>query len=305
MMTRLEKKCFMGSAGLHGMLLIVFFFSSAFFKPEKPEPPIRVIQLYGAIPTDQRVSTGGSPKGNPTPPAPAPTPPQPVAPQPPPPKPPETVKAKEPEKVDPPKKDVATVPTPKPAKPPEKPKDDASRLSKADLTKTVTRTNGPTAAQLEARNEARKAKERADREHAAAVRSAEIQRQRIADALNGVVGGLGSSLSKETVVEALGDGGVAYLHYGTLVGEKYRQAVYQSRPQGDEDVEACIQTIVSRNGAVISSEWVRKTGNPALDKAVDRAMREVRTLPPFPEGAKDAQRTFKIRIGFEARRYSG
>jgi outer membrane biosynthesis protein TonB len=55
---------------------------------------------------------------------------------------------------------------------------------------------------------------------------------------------------------------------------------------------------------VKDADWVRKTGNSVLDKAVDRAMKTVRTVPAFPEGASDSERTFNINIGFEAKRVS-
>ena len=67
---------------------------------------------------------------------------------------------------------------------------------------------------------------------------------------------------------------------------------------------AVIRVVVERSGAVKQATWVRKTGNPSLDKPVDRAMNAIRHVPPFPEGATDSERSFNINIGFEARRVS-
>src|SRR5215218_8469609 len=70
LMSRFEKKCFIGSAGLHGLLLICFVFGSAFFVSKKTMmlPPVVTMT---AIATDKNVATGGNPDGGAAP-APAP-----------------------------------------------------------------------------------------------------------------------------------------------------------------------------------------------------------------------------------------
>src|SRR4051812_38967785 len=89
-MSRLERKCFIGSAAFHGLLLVIFIFGSAFIgsHQEKPMTAITIIDLNGKM-TDQKIATGGSPNGNPNPPPPAKIeqpppqpPPQPVKPEP-------------------------------------------------------------------------------------------------------------------------------------------------------------------------------------------------------------------------------
>lgn len=322
-MTRLEKKCFVGSAALHGLLLVVFLFGSAFFSSKQKTVSLQVIQLQGAIPTDKLISTGGSPTGaqNPAPPAPMPEPPKPLPPQPEPPKP-ELVKP-EPPKPEPQKEVVKSKPveTKKDVKP--TPKEKGEMVQKKDTSKPTkdvveskpTRTISTNVIKRSAADlAAARAAAEADAKRRAAIADAQRQyakqwseyQQRMAalnSQINGVIGGVGRSLGDKTVVELPhGDGGVAYVHWGSLVGERYKAAVYESHPQSDEDAIAVIRVTISRSGVVRDAKWIRKTGNSLLDKAVDRAMKTVRTVPPFPEGASDSERSFNINIGFEAKR---
>src|SRR5258705_12441720 len=102
-MSRLERKCFIGSAAFHGLLLGVFVFGAAFLpsKPQEKFPP--VITIINAKMTDRLVASGGNPNGNPNPPPPKPIEP----PKPPPPAadPPKVVKTPQPKRQHP-KKDV-------------------------------------------------------------------------------------------------------------------------------------------------------------------------------------------------------
>ncbi len=313
-MTRLERKCFIGSAAFHGLLLVVFLFGSAFLgpKPLKIPPPITIVDINGKV-TDQKISTGGSQQGNPNPPPPAP-----VIPTPPPPQPPV-----EQPKVEEPKKEVAK---PKPVEPKkeivkETPKDKGEMPAKKEVKKTpdkpkevvehkptrtintnlVKRTNIEV---IEAQRAAAKraADEKAQREYAKQMADYQRQMQALNSRIDGVIGGVGKSLGNKAVAVPLGDGGAAYVNYGSLIGEYYKRAILASRPEGDEDAVAVIRIVVTRNGTVKDAEWVRKTGSSLLDKAVDRAMKTVRTLPAFPEGSTDTERTFMLPIGFEAKR---
>jgi TonB family protein len=189
-------------------------------------------------------------------------------------------------------------------KTPDKPKEVVeNKPTRTISTNVIKRSNADLiAAQREAQK--RLADDKAAREYAKAYGEYQRQMQALNSRIDGVIGGVGKSLGDKTVAVPLGDGGAAYVHYGSLVAEKYKQAVYASRPQGDEDAIAVIRIVVIRNGMVKDSDWVRKTGNSVLDKAVDRAMKDVRVLPRFPDGATDNERTFTINIGFEAKRVS-
>lgn len=302
-MNRFQKKCFVGSATLHGGLLAVFLVGSAFHKADVPKDMGPVVTLL-ATPTDKPFNTGGNPNGG-EPPPPKPTPQQPPAPQPEPPKPvarqeprpeppkPEPVKVKETAKV----VEKGDLPV-KIAKPKETPKP-----VEKTLTKTTIKRTDPSLAEQQREAAERAAKEAARRRQQENARIA-AERQRIADAVNGIVGGTGRSISKNTVAEPVGPGGAAFVNYSSLVAEIYKRAVYATQPQSDEDAEAVIRVVVARNGTVRSSQWVRRTNSSVLNKAVDRAMNSVRSLPEFPPESRDAERTFNITISFEAKGFS-
>jgi TonB family protein len=310
-MSRFEKKCFIGSAGLHGLLLICFVFGSAFFVSKKTMTLPPVVE-FKSIATDKAVSTGGNPNGGgvPTPQPPTPTPPPPEPPkvepkQEPPkqetkqrepdPEPPkvkktETVKPVEKERIVP--KDKATEKITKEAK-----NNTSKETSKPLNLKTVRITNN--LAQVQAELAAKRAADaRQKAEYAAYV----AERSRLLGEVSRVAGNVGSTLGKGTVAEPLGPGGAAFANYGSLIIEHYKRAVYASNPQSDHDAEAVIKVVVSRDGTVRSSQWVRRTSNSVLNKAVDRAMNSVRSLPSFPPESKDAERSFNITIEFEASR---
>jgi protein TonB len=310
-MNRFEKKCFIGSAALHGLLLVVFLFGAAFLPSKKPEKMPPVITFYDATMTDRLIASGGNPNGNPEPPAPARQPVKVEAPQPQPPQPPkpEPVKPKEPDqvKVVEPRKDVklvekkekGEVPVQPPKKQPDK-KLTETAIAKPRVNTTLTRRTNDLA-RLERERADKEARDRKDREEMARYNA---ERQRIAAQVGGIIGGVGKSLSKSTVAMPIGPGAEAYVNYASLVGETYKRAVYAEHPQSDEDVEALIRVVVSRDGSVRNSQWVRRTGNPVLNKAVERAMNRVRSLPEFPPEAKDSERSFNITIAFEAKRVS-
>jgi TonB family protein len=65
------------------------------------------------------------------------------------------------------------------------------------------------------------------------------------------------------------------------------------------------RVVVARDGAIRSAELVTSSGDPALDKSVERALRAVTKLPPFPAGAQEEERTFRIRLNLDAKKASG
>ncbi|HEY0551633.1 MAG TPA: hypothetical protein VGF13_18660, partial [Verrucomicrobiae bacterium] len=216
-MNRFEKKCFIGAATFHGLLLVVFFCGSAFFSSKTPRDMGPVITIENVKVTDGQTRGGGNPNTRQEPPPPAPEP-EPPAPKPPPqqevvkqeqPKPKETPKEKPIEKGDLPINKVI------------KPKTPEKDTAKSSLTqKVIKRTDTNFLAQSK-----RDADDRARREKAEASRLA-AERKQFADAVNGIVGGVGKSISKSMVAEAPGPGGEAYANYAGLVGEIYKRAVF-------------------------------------------------------------------------------
>jgi len=60
---------------------------------------------------------------------------------------------------------------------------------------------------------------------------------------------------------------------------------------------------VARNGNIISASIIRRSGVGVVDRSVQQALDRVRSLPAFPEGAKEAQRTYNINFNLKTKRH--
>jgi outer membrane biosynthesis protein TonB len=302
MMNRFEKKCFIGSAGFHGLLLLAFVFGSAFISSKKTVEIGPVVNLI-AIPTDRDITSGGNPNSTqpqpaqPQPPVSQPPPPQPKPAEPEPPKP---VKPVEPV----PQKLTETKPK-KPAKEEDKVKDKvpvtvSKKPATSDISTNVVRRSTADVAKLQREADQRAAQARADQ---LAWDRRNAQLNQIARNAGDAVSGLKDSIGKAVAVDSgAGPGGPAFAHYGSLVAATYKRSVDSNHPQSDESVDAVIRASIARDGTVLRATWVRRTSNPSLNKAVDQALKDVRSVPRFPSETKDTERTFTITLSFEAKR---
>jgi TolA protein len=153
-------------------------------------------------------------------------------------------------------------------------------------------------------DEARQAAADAEQARAAARAEsrAQAQRQReIKAALDTLAAGVSSKASDHPIVENEGDSGPSFADYGTVVGNIF----YRAWITPDNAVNRLAQTkariVVSRDGRVVSAEIVGPCGEKDVDKSVERALRAVTSLPPFPAGAHDDQRTFLINFDLKAK----
>ncbi len=294
-MSRFEKKCFVGSAAFHGLLLVTFLFSSAFFTSKPKNSTFSVITI---LPPDTKAF--GKADGNPDPPAPAPQR-RPPEPKPEPPKPIEPEIKPEPIKHDPVKvpevkkpdvvvKDRGELPT----KPVQKP---APSKSEPTISKTLVRRTNETV-RLEKLRIA-KAKEAADRKYLEDLAKWNAQRREAADAAAAAVGGIGKSLSKSTVVTSLGidtSGGSVSGSYGDRLKSIYDARWTLSGDLSDDESVACVSVVIARDGAVKSARVTKHSGNKAFDRSVERVLESVRHVPAFPPEMKDAEREFTWRF---------
>ena len=83
----------------------------------------------------------------------------------------------------------------------------------------------------------------------------------------------------------------------SIYQRRYDLAVSAAGDITDGEATVVATVTVERNGSVTKSRVVTPSGNSALDKLVRRVLDEVTSIRPFPEGAKDSERTFTI--GFE------
>jgi TonB family protein len=282
-MDRLQKKCLIASFGTHGFLVLLLMFGSAFFVAKKQDINIPAIRVVPGKLVDALVSGGG---GSPQ------VPPsdekikgdtlveQPAAPQPQPPTPVSTPPKPEPRATEAPKLAL----TPVTRKTQQKTASDKG-LPELKLTPVSPQSAAKTTAKADAR--------------------AEKQRSQIAEKLGNTVASLRSGFEQGTAVEVNGPGGEAFVNYAQWVKQVYQDAWIVTDDMDDERATAKVSVTIARKGDVISAKIVRKSGNAVLDESVARTLAKVRFVAPFPEGAKDSERTFIINFNLKAKRAIG
>ena len=287
-MTRLQKKCLIAAAGTH-LLVVVVVLCSGFITSQPKPDDTQVLDVIPANLIDAAFNQGVKK---------APTPPpipvlKPVDPTPPivdPPKPtppPEPVKNVEPVK---PPEDVKPVKDPEiPIPPPKPPK---KREVKVDL-KPVIRDN------QQAQKEAAEAAEKAAREEK------KLRDQKL-KAFQKAARSIKENSSKATVVDASpGTSSVSYATYASVVKSRYDGAWTPPDDMASDDVTTKVSVTISRDGTVVSSRIIGRSGEARVDASVQRALDRVDFIAPFPEGAKEKERTFIINFNPQARRLNG
>ena len=301
-MTRLQKKCLVASACLHGLTGVVVLATAAF----RPEPVITQQQVLTLIPGKilDRAGVGGEippapvtskPAQPATPAAPAPTQPQPVSrsaqpeiqPQPHPPETPKPVARNVPTqpKVATVKEATETAPKQRHVVTPE------YNTPVGSATKKPAKTADSTA------------------QANAAARAATNQRlQAIEGAFAGVTSKISSTKSGDHAVTSPGEnGGEAFVGYTNVIFNVYYRAWKTPDDTTHSSAIAHVKIVVMRNGDIISSEFVKRSGDSLVDKSVQRALDQVerQKLPPFPTTTQDTQRTFFIEFNLEAKQSEG
>ena len=315
-MNRFQKKMLLASAGLHGFLVLLLLFGSAFFvSKDKPiaqqrlnEVPTDIIEkaLAGGGGNPDLVRTDDRKKGETLLPQPAAAPAQPVAPpakptkpQPPEPKP-------EVRKIEPKKLDLPT-PAPKPVKPTEvvklksvdKTPEAKTRIDLNELQPIARTETDKRKAQKEA--EAREAAFEAARHEAAA----NAARQKLAQQIGKAADTMRRGFAGGTKVEVSGPGGDAYANYGSLVQAAYEDAWQIIQDLSDDDSIAIVRVTIARDGRVLSARFVDRSKSASMNRSVQRALDTVKKLPPFPDFIKEAERSFTIEFNLKAKRLLG
>lgn len=297
---------------MHCLLAIILIGSAAF----RSEPPQKEQLILTMIPS-RILDEAGAGGGSPTPPAPAqPTPPAPAQPTPP-----------------------AAQPQPQPAvvRTPVEPQHQDVPILERFLPKTIARaierdpTPEPDISEEPAAKPAHKQheihvdltpassvshKRRKTSETVAATESTESEtstgtdsrraRAAIASALDRLAVGVQTSGAAATVVDMPGQGsGEAFAGYETVIYNAYYHAWTTPDSVANRQAATDVKIVVARDGTIISAEIANHSGERALDRSVERALRAVEKLPPFPAGAHDEQRTFLIRFNLDAKESSG
>jgi TonB family protein len=279
-MNRIQKKCFIGSMILHGVLAITLILGPAFLSREPaPAPALQVVPDPDHITDDP--THGGDRNVQPPPPVADPQPPQPppVVQQPVPPK---VEPVKETVRPDPPK--VAAV-DPKGTDP--KP---APKKSPQISTNLVRNTKSPTT--IASNNAADAlAKKRAE-----AARKAAIARA-ISSINNGV-----SSATKVDIDPGPDDGGALSANYRDLVGSKYQEMWDPPNSPATDNAIVKASVTIASDGRVISARITVPSGDAEVDASVKRTLDQVTYIAPFPKGSTDKERTYPIKFDLKAKR---
>jgi TonB family protein len=293
-MNRLQKKCFVASAGIHLLLGLILFIGPAFVSStSKPDDNLPTLNFVPLKTVDELVAPGG---GNPKAQPPAATP-QPIpqaaqaAPPPPQPKPQiQPEKVREPE----PPKDL------KPAREEEDSllaaKEKASKKIEIS-TKLVTRQKDSNL-EKKAREEAR-AKQEAKAEADA--------RQRLARQIGRAAERIGNDVSGGTTVELQGPGGggLPYANWKQAVKSVYANAWLLPDGVVDDEATTVASVTIARSGRVVFSQITQRSGDLTVDRSVQATLDRVTYAAPLPDNAKEDERTIKILFNVRAKRSLG
>ena len=100
-------------------------------------------------------------------------------------------------------------------------------------------------------------------------------------------------------------GGEAFAGYETVIYNVYYHAWITPDSIADRLAATDVKIVVARDGAILSAEIIKKSGEAALDRSVGKVLRAVTKLPPFPASAHDEQRSFLLRFNLDAKEASG
>jgi|ERR1041385_4247542 TonB family protein len=279
-MNRLQKKCFLVSAGMHVLLPVILVLGSALTPKSKPHDNMPILDIIPLITTEKQATGDGNrnvrtalPQFN-----------QPVTPPQPAPKPKLAEKADDP---DPPKDS------------PEEsfePRKDSNKRKLPNVPTALTTRKNPNAAKTTPR---RMVDDSAERE-------ANETRKKLADALASAAHDLRDNTS--TTVKftdgfaGSGTDGVPYGNFLAAVKTIYTRA--WNVPDGDEneDATAEVSVTIAKDGKVLSASIIRKSGNSRVDLSVQMTLDRVRYVAPLPATDTKGERTVTIGFNAKARR---
>ncbi len=282
-MSRLYQKCFIASGGLHLLLALILVACPAFLVPKPRQSDVQPITFVPSILVDSPFSGGGNPNaGRPpasTPASPAP----PVQPTP----------APAPQPIRQPTREAAP---PKPeTESLEVAKDSKTAKKKPQITLTPVIRNP----KAKSTSKDTSTEDNQERERLA-------MRNRVVGALDRTLGNIRSGTGSATSVDddfGPGGGGPSYASYAAWVLTVYDNAWVAPEDATSEDATTEVSVTIASDGTVIAKRIIKRSGDQAVDASVQRALDRVTTIGrPFPEGAKDKQRTYIIPFNMKTKR---
>lgn len=270
-MNRLQKKCFIATAGFHLTLLLVLIFGSAFFSERSKPDDLKLLDVIPANAIDAQFNSGV--KGaQPPPPSPQP---KPVEPQPQPEPPKLVIKPVEP--VTPPEKISPD------ELPPVKPQ---PHKIEVDLNK-VTRVVPKNSTQTPTDDSQKK-----------------LAQQR-AKALQTALRNLKNNLTSATAIDMPGNSSAAYANYASIVKSIYDAGWTPPDNTASDDANVKVSVTISRDGSVVTSRITEKSGDASVDASVQRTLDRINFIKEFPDDTKDKERTYIINFNLKSKRMLG
>jgi TonB family protein len=277
-MSRLQKKCFIASTGLHLLLALILLIGPGFLSPKSKSDDMAVLDFIPLNLIDKPFSNPGAGAVRP-PPAPQ-SQPQAAPPQP----------AQPAQKVEP---VVKTEPL--------KAKPDPESLEPAKDTK-------PQRKFTDARrttNASQKSKSAPQDDSRAREIAAQRQRaEQVGRSLRSLRGNLSSTTSID-MPEGGGGVGEAYANYAQVVKSIYTQAWIPPEDTASDDANVKVTVTILSDGTVESARILDRSGDPQVDRSIQRTLDTVTFIAPFPKGAKEKQRTYNINFNLKAKRMIG
>jgi len=269
-MNRLQKKCFIATAGIHLLLLLILVVGPGFFAPKPKADNLQVLDVIPANLIDAAFSSGVR-NAQPPPPAPMVMPPQPA---PPPPQP--AVTPPKPE-IPEPVKEIAKELTSEPKRA-EKPKIQIN-------TQPVMR-NPPKNTTANTRDDSR--------------RQQQLQQQ----AFQNAVRSLKANFKSGVTIDMPGNGSVSYASYDAVVKSVYERTLNSFLPNtiANDNENTKVSVTIANDGTVISARITAPSGDPVWDAAVQHTLDRVTFIAPFPEGAKEKERNYIINFNPQVER---
>ncbi len=262
-MNRLQKKCVLATAGVHLLLFVILLVGPAFFQPRHKAEDLQVLDVIPANLIDAQFTSGV--RGAQPPPPAVPPAPQPPAPQP---------------VVMPPPRPVEPAPEPmvkpEPARPAPVPDKIQPHKIEPNLKPVVRHAPRNTS-----------------------TRDNSVQR---AQALRSVIRNLKNNLSPSTTVDMPGNSSVAYANYAAVVKSIYEQAWTPPDDTSSDDANTKVSVTIASDGTVVSARIISPSDDARVDASVQRTLERVTFIAPFPEGAKDKERTYIINFNLKAKR---
>jgi TonB family protein len=106
-------------------------------------------------------------------------------------------------------------------------------------------------------------------------------------------------------IPGVGGGGEVFADYRSVIHSIYWHAWAAPENSSSRSTWPVVSIVVARDGTILSQEIVKPSGETILDRSVRRALDSVPHLPPFPAGATDAERTFRIQFSLDLKESSG